>query len=179
MDITETPWTTPGSTHVELVQVPAAQIHAMAGGCAVPGLSPFLGVPESRWLWQIRSSQISADPGDHPWITRLIVDTTTGTTVGLAGFHGPPDDRGMVEIGYRVDPVWQRRGYARAALEILISVARTHPAVRVLRATISPDNAASIALVSRYGFQVVGEQWDEQDGLETIYEVDAEAPLST
>ncbi len=179
MDITETPWTSRGSAPVELVQVPAKQIHAMAGGSAVAGLSPFLGVPESRWLWQIRSAQISADPIDHPWITRLIVDTTTGTTVGLAGFHGPPDDRGMVEIGYRVDPAWQRRGYARAALEILIFVAQTHPRVRVLRATISPDNAASIALVAQYGFRVVGEQWDEQDGLETIYEIDAAAPLST
>lgn len=158
--------------------MPAAQIHAMAGGSVVPGLSPFLGVPDSRWLWEIRSSQISADPRDHAWITRLIVDTTTGTTVGLAGFHGPPDDRGMVEIGYRVDPAWQRRGYARAAVEILISAARTHPAVRVLRATISPDNAASIALVAQYGFVAVGEQWDEQDGLETIYETDATALLS-
>lgn len=178
MDITEKPWTRPGSAHVALVQVPATQIHAMAGGSVVPGLSPFLGAPESSWLWQIRSAQISADPGDHPWITRLVVDTTTGTTVGLAGFHGPPDDRGMVEIGYRVDPAWQRRGYARAALEILISVARRHPRVRVLRATISPVNDASITLVTQYGFLAVGEQWDEQDGLETIYEIDAASPLS-
>lgn len=172
------PWASPGSTNVELVQVPASQIHALAGGSTVPGLSPFLGVPESRWLWQIRSTQISAAPGDHPWITRLIVDTTIGATVGLAGFHGPPDDRGMVEIGYRVDPPRQRRGYARAAVEILILVARMHPAVRVLRATISPDNAASIALVAQHGFRAVGEQWDEQDGLETIYEIDAVTPLS-
>lgn len=85
----------------------------------------------------------------------------------------------MVEIGYRVDPTWQRRGYTRAALEILIVIARMHPAVRVLRATISPDNAASIALVAQHGFRVVGEQWDERDGLETIYEIDAATPVST
>lgn len=37
----------------------------------------------------------------------------------------------------------------------------------------SPDNLASLALIDQYGFREVGEQWDDEDGLETIFEVAA------
>jgi RimJ/RimL family protein N-acetyltransferase len=93
--------------------------------------------------------------------------------VGTAGYHAPPDASGMVEIGYAVDPVYRRRGYARAALEALLARAASEPHVRTVRVTISPDNLASYRLASQYGFVEVGEQWDDEDGLETIYEVPA------
>ena len=47
---------------------------------------------------------------------------------------------------------------------------------RVLRASIAPHNAPSIALVRRAGFQPVGEQVDEEDGLEIIWERAASGP---
>ena len=79
----------------------------------------------------------------------------------------------MVEVGYAVDPAYRRRGYARAALEALLERAAREPGVRTVRATISPGNAASYGLVAQYGFTEVGQQWDDEDGLEIIYEVDA------
>ena len=51
--------------------------------------------------------------------------------------------------------------------------ARREPLVRVVRATISPDNAASRSLVLQHGFVEVGEQWDDEDGLEIVFEVPA------
>jgi RimJ/RimL family protein N-acetyltransferase len=79
----------------------------------------------------------------------------------------------MVEIGYAVDPAYRRRGYARAALEALLARAASEPGVQTVRVSIRPDNTPSYALASQYGFTQVGEQWDEEDGLEIIYEVDA------
>jgi hypothetical protein len=38
---------------------------------------------------------------------------------------------------------------------------------------VGPDNLASLALVGQYGFVKVGEQWDDEDGLEIILEVAA------
>jgi hypothetical protein len=67
----------------------------------------------------------------------------------------------------------RRRGYARAALEALLQRAAHEPQVKVVRVTISPGNTASYALASQYGFAKTGEQWDEEDGLEIIYEVAA------
>jgi hypothetical protein len=42
-----------------------------------------------------------------------------------------------------------------------------------VRATISPGNAASLATISGFGFAEVGEQWDDEDGLELIFEIPA------
>ena len=41
----------------------------------------------------------------------------------------------------------------------------------MLRATVSPTNHASLALIHEHPFLEVGEQWDDEDGLETIYEM--------
>jgi RimJ/RimL family protein N-acetyltransferase len=79
----------------------------------------------------------------------------------------------MVEIGYGVDPAHRRRGYARAALEVLLRRAAAEPRVTTVRVTISPDNAVSQRLTARHGFVRVGEQWDDEDGLEIVYEVPA------
>lgn len=108
-------------------------------------------------------------------MTRFVYVPGENAPVGVAGFHGPPDEAGMVEVGYRIDPKQRRKGYARQALETLLAVARAHPDVRVVRATISPDNVASRSLVKGYGFEDVGEQWDDEDGLEIIFEVGVDA----
>lgn len=80
----------------------------------------------------------------------------------------------MAEIGYAADPAYRRRRYARAALEALLPRAAREPQVRTARVTISPDNVASYQLASQYGFAEVGQQWDDEDGLEIIYEIDAQ-----
>lgn len=124
------------------------------------------------WLgtWQRRASQLDIDPQAAPWITRAILDAQTGTVVGRAGFHGPPDPAGMVEVGYAVDPQYRRQGYARAALTSLVAWAGREAGVLVVRACVRPDNLPSLSLVESLGFTPVGEQWDDEDGLEIILE---------
>jgi RimJ/RimL family protein N-acetyltransferase len=122
-------------------------------------------------VWRRRAVQVVKTPEDLPWVTGVLVDDETGEVVGGAGFHAAPDADGMVEVGYGVDPAYRRRGYARAALLHMVERARAHPDVRVLRATVSPDNAASLGLVAQLPFVEVGEQWDDEDGLETIFEL--------
>jgi len=123
--------------------------------------------------WRI--PMVREDPSCNPWLIRLAVDRATGTIVGLGNFHAPPDGRGMVEIGYRVIPEHRRHGYGREMAETMWRAAAAHPDVRVLRASVSPDNAPSRAIVEGAGLVKVGEQWDDEDGLEWIYE----APAST
>lgn len=167
---------------IELRQLPAAAIDALAAGdlaaastAARIELSPYFVSPQDRRTWLRRSAQLVGDPACAGWITRIIVDTDRELVVGRAGYHGPPDGRGMVEIGYAVDPPHRRRGYARAALVALLDRAAREPTVTTVRVTISPDNHASRGLVLQYGFREVGEQWDDEDGIETIFEVPAGA----
>ena len=162
---------------VELVQLPPEVFHALAAGdldaaeqvAPIP-LTPYFAGPEWRSSWQRRSRQVHEDPGVVGSIAHAIVDTALHLAVGRAGFHGRPDNDGVVEIAYAVDPAYQRRGYARAALEILLERAAGDPSVRTVRATIRPDNVASRNLVIQYGFVAVGEQWDDEDGLEIVFE---------
>ncbi|HEY2174809.1 MAG TPA: GNAT family N-acetyltransferase [Mycobacteriales bacterium] len=165
---------------VRLVQLSPPAIHALAAGdlaaanrAAPIVLTPYFVGPEWRRVWRRRSRQIDDDPGSLGWITAVIVDAEQDTAVGRAGFHGPPDAGGMVEIGYAVDPAHRRQGYARAAVVALLERAAREADVRTVRATISPDNIASRRLVAQYGFVEVGDQWDDEDGLETIFEVPA------
>jgi RimJ/RimL family protein N-acetyltransferase len=56
-------------------------------------------------------------------------------------------------------------------LRALLSRAAAEPAVRVVRAAISPGNVASLATIAGSGFVEVGEQWDERDGRELLFEL--------
>jgi RimJ/RimL family protein N-acetyltransferase len=166
--------------HVRIVHLTAPVFGALVDGdlAAANALSPvplsaFFAGPEWTGVWRRRYRQVQEDPASAAWVTGVVWDERRHLAVGRAGYHGPPDLSGMVEIGYAVDPAHRRRGYARAALEALLQRAATEPDVRTVRVTISPDNVASRALTSQYGFTEVGEQWDDEDGLEIVYEVDA------
>lgn len=163
---------------VEILQLDGAALRALAGGdqagaertSPVP-LSPYLAGADCRRVWEIRADQVVEDPASAAWITGIVWDPDRRLAVGRAGFHGPPDDVGMVEVGYSIDPQFRRQGYARAALRALLARAEAEPGVRTFRATISPDNVASRDLVLAHGLVEVGEQDDEEDGLEIVYEV--------
>ena len=103
-------------------------------------------------------------------MTGVVRDDDSGRSVGRAGFHAAPDADGMLELGYAIDPEHRRRGYARAALALMVEPARPSRR-RVLRATVSPTNAAILALIHEHPFLEVGEQWDDEDGLELVYEM--------
>lgn len=139
-------------------------------------LSVYFAGPEWRGVWQMRASQVVEDPASAAWVTGVIWDEQRHLAVGRAGYHGPPDSAGMVEIGYAVDPAYRRRGYARAALEALLQRAIRESQVRTVRVAISPENLASYELASQYGFIEVGQQWDDEDGLEIVYELPVARP---
>lgn len=141
----------------------------VAGVC----LTEYFLTARARWLWRYRLGQMAVDPGRARWMVRQALVADEGLVVGHAGFHGPPDENGMVEIGYSVAPRFRRRGYARAALSELLRRAAAEPSVTTVRASIAPDNKASLATIAGFGFAEVGEQWDDEDGRELVFEVPA------
>ncbi|WP_372729200.1 GNAT family N-acetyltransferase [Nocardioides sp.] len=163
---------------VRIIHLDQATLAALAQGdralaevTSPVALSDWLAGPDCTGTWAMRARQVLETPDDLPWVTGVVWDDERGLAVGKAGFHGAPSEHGMVEVGYAIDPELRRRGYARASLSVLIARARREPAVTVLRATISPSNAASLALLSQFPFLEVGEQWDDEDGLEITYEL--------
>jgi [ribosomal protein S5]-alanine N-acetyltransferase len=167
-----------GGRPVRFVELSSAAMTALLEGSLAEAsrkagiaLTPYFLTGDALGLWRRRVSQIAADPSSARWVARAVVAEPAGVVVGHAGFHGPPDERGMVEVAYSVDPAYRRRGYAKAMLGALLRRAAVEPGVTTVRATISPGNAASLATISGFGFTEVGEQWDEEDGRELIFEV--------
>ncbi len=76
--------------------------------------------------------------------------------VGAAGYMGPPDTSGVVEIGYSVLPEWQRRGYASQIVDALVRRAFAQAGVRRVIAHTTPSNVGSVAVLLRCGFRQVG-----------------------
>ena len=124
------------------------------------------GVPAER-----RLEQLAADPSEQPWLVRAVLAQTPPRVVGSVGFHSPPDDHGRVEIGYDIVAGERRKGYAREAVHALLDRAWATGRVRTCVASVSPDNASSLALIRAFGFQRVGEQIDAIDGLEWVFEL--------
>jgi RimJ/RimL family protein N-acetyltransferase len=123
------------------------------------------GIPAS-----LRLAQLEADPSEEPWLVRAMVLRSPRRLVGSIGFHQPPDPNGRVEIGYDVVASERRNGYAREAIHGLTAWAAGTGRAHVCVASISPDNTPSLALIRSLGFRQVGEQIDEVDGLELVFE---------
>jgi RimJ/RimL family protein N-acetyltransferase len=82
----------------------------------------------------------------------------------------------MLEIGYRIEPGYRRRGYATEAVQALMAWASSAHGIHRFRASVSPDNTPSLKLIHRFGFHQTGQQWDEVDGLELVFERHAVTP---
>lgn len=175
-----------GTPRVRLVEMTESVLSALKeGDTATAGrlvgaeLGPHFAEEEMLWLSGYRLDQLRAVPERAGWLSNVVVDADDGRTVGHAGFHGPPDERRSVEIGYSVVPEVRRRGYARATLAELLRRADASPDVVTVRASISPDNVGSLATIAGFGFERVGEQWDERDGLEHVFERPSPLPGGT
>jgi len=144
-----------------------------AGAEAALALRLPVGWPEPSdlgWLGY-RRGQMEKDPGVRLWLMRaVVVRSEPGQMIGNIGFHGRPVD-GKAEIGYEISPPQRRRGYASEAVRALIEWARREHGVQGFIASVSPGNAASRGLISKLGFERTGQQWDDEDGLELVFQL--------
>ena len=165
---------------VTIAQLPLAALRALAAGDAAAAarhspvpLSPWLTSEDARSTWVRRAAQVAVTPADEGWVTGVVL--ADGVPVGKAGFHEAPHPDGTVEVGYAIDPAYRRRGLARAALAVLLDRAREAPEVTRVLASVGPWNVPSLRLVRARGFVAVGEEIDEEDGLEIVHALDVTA----
>jgi RimJ/RimL family protein N-acetyltransferase len=124
---------------------------------------------EAESALRYRRTQMEADPSTRPWLLRLIMIRDTGEMAGYVNFHAPPGHDGWVEIGYQIRPEFRRRGLAFEAAMAMFRWAGARGVGR-FRVSISPDNQPSLAMAQKMGFTRIGEQWDDIDGLEYVFE---------
>ncbi|KAM0819346.1 putative N-acetyltransferase domain-containing protein [Seiridium cardinale] len=186
-----TPWTSASSPRHTLHPLPPSAFEALAVGDldlassltppSLPALTQFVITPSNRGRWRRRLDSIAADARNAPWMTRLILfeaddkqgqsQSSSAIIVGRIGFHGKPDKRGVVEVGYEIDPVYWRRGHATAAMRIIVDLARAMEGINVLKATVAEENLISTRIVKGQGLERVGFQVHERRGPEIVYEL--------
>ena len=118
-----------------------------------------------------RVPQVKSDPSTNKWFVRFIVLKDSRVVIGSTSFHGVPDENGMMEIGIGIEEEFWGNGYATEALRGMWNWVCGESGVRTLRYTVSPDNLASISVIKKFGFTFMGQQIDEVDGPEDIYEM--------
>ncbi len=125
-----------------------------------------------------RQRQLERSPAAEPWLVRAVVlREPVRAMVGHAGFHGQPgvngkQDPGAVELGYTIFEPYRGNGYATEAAQALMDWAHTEKGIERFIASVSPTNDPSLAIVKKLGFVQTGEQWDEEDGLELVFELE-------
>lgn len=118
-----------------------------------------------------RVPQVKADPSTNKWFVRFIVLRESREIIGSTSFHGIPDEAGMMEIGIGVEEEFWGQGYATEALLGMWRWVIEESEVKMLRYTVSPTNTPSVRIIEKFGFHHRGQQMDEIDGPEDIYEM--------
>lgn len=160
------------TTHLSLIPCFPAHLLALieqperfeqlAGFPAVAGLREMFASEEVSpdWLAAIRVSH-RADPWRHGF---FLVHCEARAAVGIAGFKGPPDSTGTVEIAYGIAPSFEGHGYATEAAAALVAFAFDTGLVELVRAHTLPVSNASTRVLAKCGFRHVGNVVDPDDG---------------
>ena len=132
-----------------------------------------------RGFLELRLRQMREDERFLTWCPFSVV--LEGRMIGHAGYHGPPginstQDPDAVEFGYQIFPAWRGNGYATRAATMLMDMAEELAGIRHFVLSVSPENDPSLAIVRKLGFVRTGEQMDDEDGLEHIFELTRNQP---
>jgi RimJ/RimL family protein N-acetyltransferase len=127
---------------VRLEPVDAATVQALLAGD--------LGGREIAPGWPHENTRAGLSFVNHGGLALLIIDDD-GRVAGECGTKAPPDDDGMVEIGYGLAPRSRGQGLGTAAVAALVELLRADPSVRRIEAEVHAHNIASQRVIERQG----------------------------
>lgn len=86
----------------------------------------------------------------------LIIHRDNQMMFGTAGFKGLPDEDGMIEIGYGIDPAYRRQGYTFETAQALVGWGFAQPGVETITAECLTSNLGSIRVLEKLGMRRTG-----------------------
>lgn len=93
------------------------------------------------------------NPEGKGYLRYGMFDKNTDAFIGTCGYHYLDNDLKQVEIGYDIWKDYWRQGYISEALPILINICFEYLGVDCIYILAHPQNKASIASVSKFGFK--------------------------
>ncbi len=104
--------------------------------------------------------RLERDPSVTRWVNHYLVADVDGSApraLGVAGYKGPPEEDGSVEVGYSILPEAQRQGLASEAVGALVGAAFDDARVTRVLAETLPALLSSIRVLEKNGFALFGE----------------------
>jgi [ribosomal protein S5]-alanine N-acetyltransferase len=103
------------------------------------------------------SKMAQAPESEHLWYTYwLIVPHQAPYGAGMIGFKGIPNLLGEAEIGYGIEPAYQRKGYMTEAVRLLVEWAFQSGRCQAVIAETLPDNLPSQRVLQKVGMRQYG-----------------------
>ncbi len=125
---------------------------------------PYDGEPLVGHLLEVTQGQykkIFADQENYLWHTFwMIVLKTEKTIIGSADFKGPPNESGVVEIGYGTNEAYRNQGYTSEAIRSMCNWAFEQPGIKEIHAETEKENIPSHRVLQKCGFEVFNETQD-------------------
>lgn len=126
-----------------------ARISADEEGSRFVGDGQPLTAAQTRdWIRNSRRNVV-----DHGYGTGAVVFKNGGSLIGWAGIARPGD--GSEEIVYGLDRAYWGQGLGSELLVALVEWAATALKLRELRATVDPENTASVRMLTNQGFSLM------------------------
>jgi [ribosomal protein S5]-alanine N-acetyltransferase len=114
-------------------------------------------------VFPIRMEKLRRNPDCSKWYG-FVVEREKNTVIGMMGYKTPPNDNGLIEIGYGIHSQFQGKGYASEMVKGLIEWAYQQEDVKGITATnILKNNFASIKMVEKMGMVLLHENKDTVD----------------
>jgi RimJ/RimL family protein N-acetyltransferase len=86
----------------------------------------------------------------------MIVNKETSEIIGDIGFHGKPDEKGVVEIGYGLVEDERGKGYGFEAAKAIMDWTMAQEEVKVIKADCLINNTPSVRILEKLGMSETG-----------------------
>lgn len=112
------------------------------------------------WLARLKAGETP-----DPWLLGFrLVHRESGQAVGTAGFRGPPDAEGAVELFCHIGHDHEGKGYAGEVVGVLATYALGRGEVELVFSHTPPHESAPTRVLAKSGFRRQGEVADPQVG---------------
>lgn len=89
----------------------------------------------------------------------ILIEKVKKAIIGGLCFHGEPNEKGEVEIGYGTDLEYRNKGYMTESISGLIHWIRDNKNIRSIKAETEKTNISSIKVLEKNGFKLI-QQYD-------------------
>ena len=125
------------------------------------GLTPSTSLVEEEIQDAIQDSLLSNGERNSVFDTMwIVIEKTQKAMIGCICFHGEPDKKGEVEIGYGTDKEYRNKGYMTETIAGMVKWLAVNKTILAVNAETGRENRSSIKVLEKNNFRIYHENGD-------------------